>query len=357
MCDNVCISLLRFFLTKLCRECRDISPLLFGKATRRCHYQISEQDFGWSGVNTSMCKNSQILALSTTPIKNVFAAVSVLDDLAKSLETPILVNRLDIAPAVEILWTVARLPIKLSLDVLQSTVAVVSNIMALPREMLVGTPIQDIPAIVDMIAANVASAAVDLNISVEYTADNMVVSIRTVPTSEGSAWSSSDVDSSEGMRNASAVDVEVPSLERLMGYRDPSSPLQIVVYSGDLFFSHVGGVQDDVVHNESIVSSIVSIGVGNSSQLHDLSYYERVSVSFERDGSRTDEVTCASWKPDGLGNVWTSTGCVVDELQSTDSTTVCSCDHLSIFAVVANLPKSTSSGPGYRESRTLSIAV
>lgn len=338
------------------RSCGDMNSVLFGTVSRKCQIQNGTGDFGWSKVNTSTCQNTRILALAKITFKNLSSAINVLDELAEALNNTALVNRLDVEPAVEILWKVARSPTGLSLNVLRSTVAVVSNIMKLPRALLAGSSIQEIPQIVDTITASVATITVDLNISVEYTAENMVVSILTVPSLTKSSWNNTHKNGTIEA-SASMISVEVPSLVRLIGYTDPTAPLQIVVYSGDLFFAHVGGNQS-INHNETIISSIVSVNVGNSSQKNDLSYHERVSVTFDCDDASTNEVTCASWKPHGFnGAGWSSSGCVVDTLRSTPTQTVCSCDHLSAFAIVTDLPTITASRPGYRQSRSLSTTV
>eukprot|EP00118_Oscarella_pearsei_P013692 m.111368 g.111368 ORF g.111368 m.111368 type:complete len:1074 (+) comp37425_c0_seq2:36-3257(+) len=101
-----------------------------------------------------------------------------------------------------------------------------------------------------------------------------------------------------------------------------------VFHNGNLFVSSNGGAR-------TIPERVVGARVATSGRVTNLE--NEIEVMIRHKEKKSDEdVQCVYWNPSangGLGD-WDTDGCLVDEIQSGPSLTVCRCNHLTDFSVI-----------------------
>nr|XP_033500780.1 CD97 antigen isoform X3 [Epinephelus lanceolatus] len=100
-------------------------------------------------------------------------------------------------------------------------------------------------------------------------------------------------------------------------------------HSADSFFS---GMEPQVNHSYKINSKVVTASVSNRNTSH---LKEPVTLTFYHLKSNESQHTCVFWDSSVDGGSWSTRGCKM--VESNSEYTVCSCNHLSSFAVLMAL--------------------
>jgi len=340
----------------LSKSCATIHPVLVGEMTRNCEFSL-DVNGSWSKIDTSSCQNSRIaaLALDSYAITSVSFLVDLLGELSNATSDGDLVQPMDVGSVVEILDNIVAFEGNLSTAVLQSIVMPMSNMMQLGAEKVNGTEIYKLPIALNKITMRVAAGLG--NVFFQFVSPSVVISIGNGKATATSSWPVIPVTQStaaEGCTTCyndsattlddSPVDVLIPRLDTIVDSDAVEQPIQVIMYTGSIFF--LGrDAQDQFELNKSLDSTIISIQVGNAEHFDRFSMYERITLRFLR-GDQSLPPKCVSLSESNTSASWTPDGCYVDELRSTDTETVCSCDHLATFAVVSDGDLVSSAGVG-----------
>ncbi|XP_069617620.1 adhesion G-protein coupled receptor G2 isoform X1 [Ranitomeya imitator] len=121
------------------------------------------------------------------------------------------------------------------------------------------------------------------------------------------------------------------------GEQKDASRVQFNYYADTSFF------MDASLKNQKLVSNVISSTVANLSVMN---LNENITVALMTSAKNvSDEVDCVFWdfnKNNGIGG-WSSYGCIV--ANTTQSETVCKCNHLTSFAILLNVSPNEQQNP------------
>ena len=272
-----------------------------------------------------------------------------------------------------ILRRIAAVDGNLSTAVLAASVRIVSNIYS-AAENRSASQIEhyrdSIPYAINRICENVASTLImegttDL---VQLVESHVVLTVLVAPLDTAIGWPVIDLAEATGasgclrstgncpVQAATAgvggVAVELPAMENLMSpsARRPNgnSAAQFVVYADDRLFSNSSTTGDSGAN-----SQIISVAVAGARTSGKMANLQRVSLTFPtRPNTTAAELKnrqCSFFGEEG--SIWRTEGCTVDSYASTNNMTVCSCDHLTSFAVLMHTdPAAGSSTPAHHQT-------
>lgn len=312
----------------------------------------------WSPTNTDECENAEIRNLADEPVETVDdAKITIVLLVSLTLDLRF-VNIRDVNSTGVVLEKIADVK-NLTTDVLEGTIAVVNTLIIVTTTYMsddaspdttVNLPTTTIPSTVDKIADTIAQTAIENgteSMVLQFSGSRVVITVVITPVdipvtwpildlSVGTGVDGCDVDQGTcqtGDSASSDTKVELPILASML---DDSSILtgavSIVAYDSDVLFGH-GSTGGTV----SVATGVVAVSISGARESGQFSMFQRVSISLPLlDSAATDngsnERVC-SWYMEGSGT-WMQSGCVLDPYQTTDSVAVCSCDHLTSFAVL-----------------------
>ncbi|XP_073421983.1 adhesion G-protein coupled receptor G2 isoform X2 [Dendrobates tinctorius] len=183
--------------------------------------------------------------------------------------------------------------------------------------------------------------------SINVTSQSLALAVSKVNDSSFTATSFS-VSSSSGLQvslgsqasaNSGASILLPASLINNMspGEKMDASRVQFNYYADTSFF------MDSSLKNQKLVSNVISSSVANLSVTN---LNENITVALKTSvKNSSDEVDCVFWdfnKSNGIGG-WSSYGCIV--ANTTQSETVCECNHLTSFAILLNVSPNEQLSP------------
>ena len=325
----------------------------------------------WAPADKTGCYNAAIRRLAETTVTTPSQAADVVQQLATASENPAFLYPLDVGATATILTNVAAVDGNLAVEVLQATVRSVSNVMEIEKsaDLAAKNYTASIPYAVDVIAENVAKSLIANGSSdvVQFVEVHLIMTVMIAPSEAPITWPIVDLTHSTGASGCSLVSatcpgqpseddentglkVSLPSISSAVDVASGTGAVQIAVYDDDRLFKNSASAASTV----NVKSKVLSVSIAGARDSGKFGSYARVSLSFPVQVN-TSAAEIASRGCSYFGEAtseWLTDGCVVDAYKSSESLTVCSCDHLTSFAVLMDTDREASATTTDRSHQT-----